>query len=124
MTGDPGTGTLPGTGTVPGTESVPGPSTEGSVLLDIGGDRGALVVFTPAALDGAEIEIRPMGRDWDGTHTAVRRRELPAAEYFAGVFGSLLAGPYQLRLRGEVSDIFIELNVTGGEITEARWPAT
>jgi len=34
---------------------------EGTVLLDIGGDIGALVVSTSAALDGAEIEIVPTG---------------------------------------------------------------
>lgn len=33
----------------------------GTVMLDIGGEIGALVVTTPAALDGAEIEIRPTG---------------------------------------------------------------
>jgi hypothetical protein len=31
----------------------------GSVLLDIGGDVGALVVVMPPALDGVEIEIKP-----------------------------------------------------------------
>jgi ABC-type Zn2+ transport system substrate-binding protein/surface adhesin len=34
---------------------------QGSVLLDIGGDIGALVVTMPAELDGSEIEIRPVG---------------------------------------------------------------
>lgn len=33
----------------------------GTVMLDIGGEIGALVVTTPAALEGAEIEIRPTG---------------------------------------------------------------
>ena len=32
---------------------------QGAVLLDIGDDVGALVVIMPAALDGAEVEIRP-----------------------------------------------------------------
>ncbi|MGD9959166.1 hypothetical protein [Nocardioides sp.] len=34
---------------------------QGSVLLDIGGDIGALVVTMPAELDGLEVEIRPVG---------------------------------------------------------------
>ncbi|MCW2527039.1 MAG: hypothetical protein JWM76_1899 [Pseudonocardiales bacterium] len=34
---------------------------QGSVLLDIGGDVGAVVVMMPAAMDGEEIEIRPVG---------------------------------------------------------------
>lgn len=54
----------------------------GAVVLDIGGDVGALVVTAPSALVGAELEICPSGRrgrapdeggdwwvgDWRGTH--------------------------------------------------------
>ena len=36
---------------------------QGSVLLDIGGDVGALVVTMPAAMGDFEIEIRPWGSD-------------------------------------------------------------
>jgi hypothetical protein len=35
---------------------------QGMVVLDIGGDIGALVVMAPAVLDGVEIEICPAGR--------------------------------------------------------------
>ena len=34
---------------------------QGSVLLDIGGDVGALVVSMPPAMVGVEIEIAPVG---------------------------------------------------------------
>ena len=34
---------------------------QGSVLLDIGGDVGALVVTMPPAMVGVEIEIAPLG---------------------------------------------------------------
>ena len=34
---------------------------QGSVLLDIGGDVGALVVTMPAEMEGVEVEIRPVG---------------------------------------------------------------
>ena len=34
---------------------------QGSVVLDIGGDIGALVVTMPATLAGVEIEARPVG---------------------------------------------------------------
>jgi len=53
------------TGTAAGTPNGPEPSTEnphagqGPVLLDIGGDVGALIVTMPAAMEGVEIEIRP-----------------------------------------------------------------
>ena len=34
---------------------------QGPVLLDIGGDAGALVVIMPAHTDGLEVELRPAG---------------------------------------------------------------
>lgn len=34
---------------------------QGAVLLDIGGDVGALVVTMPASMEGVEVEIRPVG---------------------------------------------------------------
>ena len=34
---------------------------QGAVLLDIGGDVGALVVTMPAGMVGTEVEIRPVG---------------------------------------------------------------
>ncbi len=37
-----------------------GPSQDGTVVLDIGGDVGALVLLTDASLLGAEIEINPL----------------------------------------------------------------
>ena len=40
---------------------------QGPVLLDIGGDVGALVVEMPAALTGREIEICPV----DGAKKAI-----------------------------------------------------
>ena len=39
------------------TESVAGPSGPGTVVLELGADVGALVLLTPAELDGREIEI-------------------------------------------------------------------
>jgi hypothetical protein len=34
---------------------------QGAVLLDIGGDIGALVVTMPESMEGVEVEIRPVG---------------------------------------------------------------
>ena len=34
---------------------------QGAVLLDIGGDVGALVVVMPESMEGIEVEIRPVG---------------------------------------------------------------
>ena len=38
---------------------------QGMVVLDIGGDIGALVISAPAAMAGVEIEIRPSGASLD-----------------------------------------------------------
>jgi hypothetical protein len=68
-------------------------------MLDIGEGTGALVVYTSETVDGHEIEIRPHGGIWGGTHTAVRARHVGDRVLHAGVFGSLPAGLYDLRLR-------------------------
>ncbi len=106
----------------PAPETRPGPSAEGRVVVDIGAATGAAVVYTPPCLDGTEIELRPAGGVWDGTHTAVRRRLLPASSCFAGVFGALPAGRYQLRVRGSEGGPVVDLDVTGGAVTERTWP--
>ncbi len=110
------------------TEAVAGPSGEGTVVLDIGGTRGAAIVVTPGSLAEFEIEIRPAGGRWEGTHTGIRRRDLRDAVVYAGVFGSLEAGTYQLRLRGVPAGgpgagTVLEVTVTGGEIAQVEWPS-
>jgi hypothetical protein len=103
-------------------EAVPPPSGEATVVLDIGGDRGAAIVFTPSSLEGSEIEIRPAGEPWAGVHTGVRPRHLRDGVCFAAVFGTLVAGDYQLRVKGSRSEPVMSIGVTGGSITEGSWP--
>jgi hypothetical protein len=110
-----------------GTEELPPPSGEASVVLDVGGPYGALVVLAPERLEGTEIEIHRVDRPWDGTHTAVRRRDLRDTVAYAGVFGRLLAGRYELRIVGGDPDpaahpALVRVTVTGGEVTQAAWP--
>jgi hypothetical protein len=108
-------------------EQRPEPSGPGTVVLDIGGDIGAAMVAAPASLVGAEIEIRPAGRPWEGTHTAIRQRNLGDATTFAGVFPSLPAGDYELRIKGDPCipaglGPTVDLVVTGGAVTRLNWP--
>jgi hypothetical protein len=91
-------------------------------MLDIGGTRGALVVMMPSELDGAEVELRRVGAPWNGTHTAVRRRDLRDSRCFAAVFGSIDAGAYQLRRCGAASDPVLEVEVAAGAVAQAAWP--
>jgi hypothetical protein len=51
------------------TEEIRGPSGPGTVVLELGADVGALVLHTPAELDGREIEISR------GVHDLGRRAE-------------------------------------------------
>jgi hypothetical protein len=96
-----------------------GTSDPGSVVLDIGGTAGALVVSTPPTLAGEEIEIRLQGAPWRGAHTAVRERRLPDRVRYAGVFPRLDAGGYELRLVGADEVDGLRIWVTAGIATEA-----
>jgi hypothetical protein len=98
------------------------PSGEGTVVLDIGGDTGAVVIHCPASIDGAELEIRPTGSGWDGTHTSVRQRQLRQGTCFAAVFGAVAVGRYDVRVRGSDTEPQLEVLVVGGAISEATWP--
>ncbi|HKC27087.1 MAG TPA: hypothetical protein VKB75_03655 [Jatrophihabitans sp.] len=116
----------------------------GAVLLDIGGDVGAVVVAAPAHLAGAEIEICPEGRRsdepdegrgwWAGEwrahpshvawpHVAVLRRRTPTGAQFAAVFPGLRAGSYELWLR-PAQPTAVVVSVAGGEVTSIAWPKT
>lgn len=88
-------------------------------VLELGADVGAAVIYTTAALDGAEIHIKPRDGEWDGAHTAVRRR--PGGQgggpQFAALYFGLAAGTYDLRLGDELRPI----EVSGGRVTEQTW---
>lgn len=106
----------------------------GAVLLDIGGDVGALVVVTPAALAGVEVEARPVGpgrhrhdHDHDHRHghlehVAVLPRPVPAGGLVhSAVFPALPAGRYELYER-PAGPVRLTVEVTGGAVTDAVWP--
>ncbi len=103
-------------------EETPGPSSGASVVLDIGGGNGALIVYTSEPMVGLEIELRPSYRAWDGTHTAVRQRTLTDTVRFAGVFGSLPAGDYLVRIKGDEVGPVLGMAVADGSVTELTWP--
>jgi hypothetical protein len=109
---------------------------QGPVLLDIGGEVGALVVTMPAGMDGVEVEIRPAGDDHvDGDrrrpgdhahshghhrHVAVVARPTPAGVVHSLVFGDLAAGRYRLHPLPS-GPVGLEVEVLGGQVTEAVW---
>jgi hypothetical protein len=103
------------------TESLAGPSGPGTVVMELGADIGALILFTPADMDGTEIEI---SRDDDPgtgrTHSQVRRRHLATVTRYAAVYPGLRAGQYTI-WRDERRPAATTA-ITGGQITSCRWP--
>jgi len=106
-------------------EVPPGPS-PGPAVLDIGRGIGAVVVFTTAALDGVEIEVRRSEGRWDGTHTAVRRRLSGGPDtppLYAALFDRLPEGGYDFRIRGgDPSGPHLTIDVQEGRVGELRYP--
>lgn len=97
-----------------------GASYEGTVMLDIGGDVGALVIVAGAADMGREIEVCPVG-GVTRTHVAVRERHLGSHTMYCAVYPSLPAGPYTI-WRDETTPV-AEVRIRGAEVAEYSWPA-
>jgi len=101
---------------------------QGSVLLDIGGDVGAVILHLPAVWEGAEVEYRrhgePDAHHHDHGHEQGHRHRphvavvgRPAGDRIAysAVFPELVAGPYVLSLPDGSE---IDVDVEGGVVTE------
>lgn len=106
---------------------------QGAVLLDIGGDIGALVVAMPTTMVGNEVEIRPRdGHDHEQqghhhvpdhlAHVAVVARPVGDGHQPSLVFAELDAGRYDLFEKGRGDAVTLEVEVTGGEVVTAAWP--
>jgi len=111
---------------------------QGSVLLDIGGDVGAVVLHLPAAYEGAEVAYGREGEEAPATHhhshdhahdhagahphvphVAVVGRPAGGRLAYTAVFPELVAGRYVLTLPDESE---LTVDVAGGAVTELRWP--
>ena len=96
---------------------------QGSVLLDIGEDVGAVVVLMPASLDGVEVEIRSHDSSHHGhhPHVAVVARPVAGGVVPSLVFPEVREGSYDLCLK-ESREATATVAVVGGEVTTAVWP--
>jgi len=119
-----------------------GPSSDGTVMLDIGGDIGALILHTGPNLLLAEIEISRVdgapplddGHTHDHTHgtgnglahthpsrthVAVRERRGPSGVRYAAIYPDLRSGEYTVwGTDGEAADT---VTVIGGEVAQLDW---
>jgi len=126
------TGTGDGAGIGPGEVGPPeagtatAPSAGGNVVLELGPGVGALVLYAPADLEGAEIEIGPAGDRRDGqaaprTHAAVRRRQTAGSASYAAVYQGLAAGTYVIWIDQDTAAGTVAIR--GGRATSWHWPA-
>jgi hypothetical protein len=91
-----------------------------SLVLDIGGDIGALIIHAGPDLSETEIEISP-GSDptTKRSHNVVHARQNRQRTGYTAVFPSVPAGEYTIwRPEGGAK---ARVTVHGGQITEHRW---
>jgi hypothetical protein len=111
-----GTGsTLAGTGE----ESHAARSHPEHVVLDIGGELGALIVHTDAALLGTEVEISPTGEDELRSHKDVLQREINGRPAYTAVFDKVSAGSYTLWVNNQARAR--DVAVIAGAVAELDW---
>jgi hypothetical protein len=103
------------------TELAAGPSGPGTVVLELGAEIGALILYTPADLDGEEIEI---SRDDEPgahrTHSRVRARPMPGGTRYAAVYPGLSAGRYTIWRDHKTPAA--AATILGGKVSSCHWP--
>jgi hypothetical protein len=105
-----------------------GPTGPGSVILDIGQGAGALVLYAPAFMLGAEIEVGPADQAALRTHSQVRQRlsgQQPAGSAtedvsYAAVYPGLAAGRYVVWR--DADDAAGAVTIADGQVTTWHWP--
>ncbi|MGS2614360.1 phospholipase [Micromonospora sp. LZ34] len=95
-----------------------GPSETGSVVLDLGGDTGALIIYTGRDLHGREIEISRA--DAPRTHSAVRERRVRDGTFHSAVYPDLPLGLYTVWWDDRTPAGAV--TVSGGSVAEFVWP--
>jgi hypothetical protein len=88
-------------------------------VLDIGGDVGALIIYTGPDLRGQEIEVSPRGSDAQRTHTAVLERQVQGRSVFAALFLALPQGEY--RIWTDNPNKPRTVTIIGGEVAQVDW---
>ncbi len=92
----------------------------GPVVLDVGGEFGALVLLAAPEAAGEEIEISRLDEPSYRTHVAVHPRHLGGGVVHAAVYPDLREGDYLLW--GSTGDAVLSVTVPGGRVVEAVWP--
>jgi hypothetical protein len=88
-------------------------------VLDIGGDIGALIIYTRPELRGREIEVSPQENTSHRTHTAVLERKVGASSTHCALFLALAAGDYTIW--GDDARPAGTITIAGGQVAEVDW---
>jgi hypothetical protein len=88
------------------------------VILDIGGDIGALIVYTREDLLGREVEVSRASNAARRTHTDVLERRMYGRTVYAAVFAQLREGDYILWKNNQPDD---NVTIVGGAVAEVNW---
>ena len=89
-----------------------------SVALDIGGGRGALVIYPSEAYRGREIEISRADDGARRVHTGVHDRSTGMGTVLTAVFGSLATGDYLIW--ADASSAGPRISVPDGAVVEVE----
>jgi hypothetical protein len=86
-----------------------------SVVLDIGDDVGALILYTTNEHHTREIEVSLLGAGARRVHSAVLERSLDGLTFYAATYPELPAGDYHVWCEGAP-----QVTIRGGAVTELR----
>lgn len=90
------------------------------VVLDIGGDVGALIVHADADQHDLQIEICRSGEEaGKREHQHILERPMPGQTMYAAVFGGLRAGRYSLLTHGAIRQR--DVVISGAAVTTLDW---
>jgi hypothetical protein len=89
------------------------------VVLEIGGELGALLLQTGPELHGVEVEVSPSGQDDHRSHKQVLERSINGHAAYTAVFDGLEAGSYSLWVEGRRRSGGVV--VEAGTISELDW---
>jgi hypothetical protein len=91
------------------------PPAGGPVVVDIGGDIGALVVHVDADRIGQELHVRRPG-ETSTTHTGIWERRIGRRAVVVAVFPALVEGAYAILDRD--GNAIVDIEITGGQVGE------
>jgi hypothetical protein len=90
-----------------------------TVVLDIGQDVGALIIYAKPELCGREIEVSPRGNDGKRVHVDVLERRIDGRSVFTAVFPRLREGDYDIW--ENTRNPAYSVTIIGGKVASVDW---